>query len=48
VMRGSCLPELYDVRLLDPLTSTVGSLAEAKAMTLEAFAAEKAFLPKYR
>lgn len=34
--------------LLDPLTSSVCSPAEIKAMTLEMFAAEKAFLPKYR
>lgn len=34
--------------LLDPLCSAVCSPAEIKAMTLEMFAAEKAFLPGYR
>jgi alpha-galactosidase len=34
--------------LLDPLSSAVCSPAEIKAMTLELFAAEKAFLPGYR
>jgi alpha-galactosidase len=34
--------------LLDPLTAAVCSPAEIKAMTLELFAAEKAFLPGYR
>lgn len=34
--------------LLDPLTAAVCSPAEIKKMTLEMFAAEKAFLPKYK
>ncbi|MDD5201335.1 MAG: alpha-glucosidase/alpha-galactosidase [Terrimicrobiaceae bacterium] len=34
--------------LLDPLTATICSPAEIKKMTLELFAAEKAFLPGYR
>lgn len=34
--------------LLDPLTSAICSPAEIKKMTLELFAAEKAFLPGYR
>ena len=34
--------------MLDPLTAAVCSPAEIKAMTLELFAAEKRFLPKYR
>jgi len=34
--------------LLDPLTAAVCSPAEIKAMTLEMFEAEKAFLPKYK
>jgi alpha-galactosidase len=34
--------------MLDPLTAAVCSPAEIKAMTLEMFAAEKAFLPGYR
>ncbi len=34
--------------MLDPLTATICTPAEIKAMTLEMFAAEKAFLPGYR
>jgi alpha-galactosidase len=34
--------------LLDPLTSAICTPAEIKAMTLEMFRAEKAFLPGYR
>jgi len=34
--------------MLDPLSATVCSPAEIKAMTLEMFAAEKAFLPGYK
>ncbi|ATC65423.1 alpha-glucosidase/alpha-galactosidase [Nibricoccus aquaticus] len=34
--------------LLDPLTSAVCTPAQIEAMTLELFAAEKAFLPEYR
>ena len=34
--------------LLDPLSAAVCTPAQIKAMTLELFAAEKAFLPKYR
>jgi alpha-galactosidase len=34
--------------MLDPLTAAVCSPAEIKEMTLELFAAEKAFLPKYK
>ena len=34
--------------MLDPLTAAVCSPAEIKAMTLEMFEAEKAFLPKYK
>jgi alpha-galactosidase len=34
--------------MFDPLTAAVCSPAEIKKMTLELFAAEKAFLPKYR
>lgn len=33
---------------LDPLTATICSPAEIKAMTLEMFAAEREFLPKFR
>jgi alpha-galactosidase len=34
--------------MLDPLTATICSPAEIKAMTLEMFEAEKAYLPKYK
>jgi alpha-galactosidase len=34
--------------LLDPLTSTICSPAEIKAMTLDLFKAEEKYLPKYR
>ena len=34
--------------MLDPLTAAVCTPAQIKAMTLEMFAAEKAFLPGYR
>jgi len=34
--------------LLDPLCAAICSPAQIKAMTLELFAAEKAFLPDYR
>ena len=34
--------------MLDPLTAAVCSPAEIRDMTLELFAAEKAFLPKYK
>lgn len=33
--------------MLDPLTAAMRSPAEIKKMTLELFAVEKAFLPKY-
>jgi alpha-galactosidase len=34
--------------LLDPLSAACCSPAEIKAMTLEMFEAEKAYLPKYK
>jgi alpha-galactosidase len=34
--------------MLDPLTAAMCSPAEIRAMTLELFEAEKAFLPKYK
>ncbi len=34
--------------MLDPLTAAVCSPAEIKAMTLEMFETEKAYLPKYK